>query len=132
MVCYSGQHASLVSILNILVLKSIHCFVKTILKHPLSSRVYYCNFICFKPFHFRYTSCILYYCIYLNRKCLFHEIFSELFHFNLSALILLFQIHKFLDDLASKNPNIASTFSIGKSSEGNDLKAIKVSRCNYH
>lgn len=36
------------------------------------------------------------------------------------------EIHNFMDELASKNPEIASTFSIGKSSDGNDLKVIKI------
>ncbi|GIY20000.1 carboxypeptidase A2 [Caerostris darwini] len=36
------------------------------------------------------------------------------------------EIHKYLDELVEKNPNISSVISIGKSSEGRDLKAIKI------
>ncbi|GFY41751.1 carboxypeptidase A2 [Trichonephila inaurata madagascariensis] len=36
------------------------------------------------------------------------------------------EIHKFIDELADKNPNITSILSIGRSGENRDLKAIKI------
>ncbi|GFQ92013.1 carboxypeptidase A2 [Trichonephila clavata] len=36
------------------------------------------------------------------------------------------EIHKYIDELADKNPNITSIISIGRSGENRDLKAIKL------
>lgn len=44
------------------------------------------------------------------------------------SLVYVIKIHSWMDALAYHNPSIAQLSSIGKSTEGRDLKLIKLSR----